>query len=122
VRSCRSRGYVIERVTDGVILTYELLARLSPTMPRQDLIAVLNTVATTALDIRYLLEDVKAKGRYPVNMIAAPVYDAEGNPVQIVAVYLHQHNVLGTHITRCRKALLEATATITAELGGFDPW
>jgi hypothetical protein len=68
----------------------------------------------------YLGAELNPRGKHPVNLIAAPAYDAEGRQELVLTLYVGG-SVTGAEIARRGAALVAAADAVTAELGGVAP-
>jgi DNA-binding IclR family transcriptional regulator len=115
VHECRQRGYLVESLTSTGLRLHTLMAGVAAydLPPRvQELIGEM----ASSLGERVLLEgDLSARRKQPVNLIAAPTYDADGRQQLVLTHYVGQA-VTGAEVHRRASALLEAANAVTAKM------
>ena len=122
VAAARRDAYLIERLNELDPALFALLAELGRgPMPAQLSDVIRRTLEAGGME-QYVLDDIQRRHRYDVGYVVAPVYDPSGEPAFLVSMLLMQPGVDGGDLQRCAGALRDATARITASLGGRDPW
>ncbi len=122
VASCRSRGYVVERLSESTLIADSLLAG----MVNNDLPASVQEALNRAVSILghrdYLVTEVDRSAHLPVGNIAAPVFDANGRPMLLLGFPVYRERVPTKEIRRYGEKLVGVSAQVTETLGGHDPW
>ena len=117
VQQCRQRGYLVESLTATGLRLHTLMAGVAAydLPPRvQDLIGEV----ASSLGERVLLDvDLSARRKQPVNLVAAPTYDADGRQELVLTLYVGEA-ITGAEIARRASALMAAAAQVTAEVAG----
>ncbi|HEX2176602.1 MAG TPA: helix-turn-helix domain-containing protein [Nocardioidaceae bacterium] len=117
VQQCRRRGYLVESLTPTGLRLHTLMAGVAAydLPPRvRDLIDEM----ASNLGERVLLDaDLSARRKHPVNLIAAPTYDADGRQELVLALHVGD-SVTGAEINRRATALVAAADAVTAGVGG----
>ncbi len=118
--SCRRTGYLVERLSEVSVASYTLLAGLTAASPPAVAKALNGIVA--AFPYRYYLEsDLREPRPLPVSLICAPTYTPQGLPDLLLATLL-MRDTSAVDIERHGSALREAADSVTAAVGGHNPW
>ncbi|WP_407108092.1 IclR family transcriptional regulator [Rhodococcus aetherivorans] len=120
VDECRTAGYLVESLTAGGRRLHALMAGVAAHDLPSELRELLGEMVSS-LGERVLLTGAEpANAEHPVNLLAAPAYDADGR--QSVVLTLHVGATLANREIARRGAALVATAeAVTRELGGRRP-
>jgi DNA-binding IclR family transcriptional regulator len=117
VQQCRRRGYLVESLTTTGLRLHTLMAGVAAydLPPRvQELIGEM----ASDLGERVLLDaDLSARRKQPVNLIAAPTYDADGRQELVLTLHVGS-SITGAETARRASALVAAADAVTAEVGG----
>jgi DNA-binding IclR family transcriptional regulator len=117
VQECRRRGYLVESLTTTGLRLHSLMAGVAAyDLPRrvQDLIG---EMASNLGERVYLEADLSPRRKLPVNLIAAPTYDADGRQELVLTLYVGEP-ITGAEVTRRAAALTAAAQAVTAEVSG----
>ncbi|MEW2478191.1 IclR family transcriptional regulator [Mycobacterium sp. NPDC051198] len=120
IESCRTDGYLVERLTPGGRRLYALMAGMSTNLP-DELRALLSELVSDIGERVYLLDEGPG-GRAPhdISVISAPVFDHYQR--QVMAASLHIGTALTDNEIGDRARALVATAdALTHQLGGTKP-
>ncbi len=119
VDECRTSGYLVEALTRGGRRLYALMAGVVAHDLAPEMREVLGELVSSPGD-RVILDDEWEPAVRPVNLLAAPVHDADGH--QCLVVTAHPERELDRAQAFDHGRALVATAeAITAELGGAGP-
>jgi DNA-binding IclR family transcriptional regulator len=121
IAECRSRGYLVERLTPGGRRLYALMAGMSNTLP-DELQALLGELVSDIGERVYLRGETagSSRQRHDVSVISAPVYDHHQRQVMVVSLQVG-HQLTDAEIARWARGLLHTAAALTAGLGGSRP-
>ncbi|MCB0927643.1 MAG: helix-turn-helix domain-containing protein [Mycobacterium sp.] len=118
VDSCRSAGYLVERLTPAGRRLYSLMAGVSGTLP-DELVALLGELVADTGERVYLPGEAPAT-RHDVSVISAPVYDHHQRQVMVVSLHIG-HALTDAEITARARALVATADRVTAQLAGNKP-
>lgn len=120
VAECRARGYLVEGLTDTGRRLHSLMAGVAAyDLPKE--VRELVGEAVSSLGERvYLGADLSARGKHPVNVLAAPTYDADGIQELVLTLYVGDA-ITGAEIARRGAALVAVADAVTADVGGHRP-
>lgn len=119
IDECRRTGYLVESLTRGGQRLYALMAGVVAHDLAPELRELLGELVSSPGE-RVLLPDRWADGAQAVNLIAAPVYDADGHQSLVVAAHLEREADVA-EVERVGTALVATAEAITGELGGRRP-
>ncbi|MCB9438935.1 MAG: helix-turn-helix domain-containing protein [Mycolicibacterium sp.] len=118
VDSCRSAGYLVERLTPAGRRLYSLMAGVSGTLP-DELVALLGELVADIGERVYLPGEAPAT-RHDVSVISAPVYDHHQRQVMVVSLHIGRA-LTDAEITARARALVATADRVTAQLAGNKP-
>ncbi|MBS9533110.1 helix-turn-helix domain-containing protein [Mycobacterium sp. M1] len=119
VDECRSRGYLVERLTAGGQRLYRMMAGLATDLP-EELQVLLGELVSDVGERVYLRGESEPRQRHDISVISAPVFDGHG--CQAMVVSLHVDRALtDSEITKWGRNLVTTADAITAQLGGRKP-
>ncbi|MGW3483241.1 IclR family transcriptional regulator [Rhodococcus indonesiensis] len=120
VAECRAAGYLVESLTAGGRRLHALMAGVAAHDLPAELRELLGEMVSS-LGERVLLTGAEPDdAEHPVNLLAAPVHDADGR--QSVVLTLHVGTTLtNREIARRGAALVDTAEAVTRELGGRRP-
>ncbi|MEE2033767.1 IclR family transcriptional regulator [Rhodococcus chondri] len=120
IDECRRTGYLVESHTRGGQRLYALMAGVVAHDLAPDLRELLGELVSSPGERVLLPDRWDTAGAHAVNLIAAPVYDAEGHQSLVVAAHL-ERDVDIVEVERIGDALVATADAITRELGGRRP-
>lgn len=116
--SVRARGYTIESHTPASVRLRSLLVELDSLSPRQRPAVAELLYEIGAID--YLADDLKEGRTYPVGVMSAPAFTADGRAALNISVYVWAE-LDPAAIREVGNRLLSAARTVTKELRGHPP-
>lgn len=116
--SVRARGYTIESHTPASVRLRSLLVELDSLSPRQRPAVAELLYEIGAID--YLADDLKEGRTYPVGVMSAPAFTADGRAALNISVYVWAE-LDPAAIRDVGDRLLSAARTVTKELRGHPP-
>lgn len=120
VRECKERGYLVEGQTElGRRLQRVMAGAAAYDLP-DEVRELVGEVVSTLGERIYLGADLSARGRHPINLLAAPTFDGNGRQELVLTLYAGTA-LTGTEIARRGKALVATAAAVTADVGGKQP-
>jgi len=124
VAACRRQGFLVETLGDFNLGLYSRLAQLLDDLPGRyaEVVEEMMSTITQQDYIRYLTDDVDGDATYAVSHVCAPVFDADAHTDLLLAVFLMRPDVAARELRDCARRLVDATSSLTASLGGRDPW
>jgi DNA-binding IclR family transcriptional regulator len=120
VEQCRASGYLVESLTPAGMRLHTLMAGVATYELPPEVRALVGEMVSSLGERVYLGAEVGPRKRHPVNLIAAPTYDADGRQELVLTLYVGG-SVTGAEIARRGGALVAAADAVTAELGGAAP-
>jgi DNA-binding IclR family transcriptional regulator len=120
VAECRSRGYLVEGLTETGRRLHSLMAGVAAYDLPQEVRELVGEMVTSLGERVYLGADLSARGRHPVSVLAAPTYDADGIQELVLTLYVG-HAITGAEIGRRGAALVAVADAVTADVGGHRP-
>lgn len=121
VMTARSTGYLVERWKQrvGLDALIDLIADkdLPPHMAE-----ALSGYVTTLGERVYIEADLDGPKTLEVSSISAPIYDATGQPVLLLLLYLLREEMPISDVRSCGAEILAAAEQITREISGFNPY
>ncbi|MGC4049949.1 MAG: helix-turn-helix domain-containing protein [Paludibaculum sp.] len=118
VDSCRSAGYLVERLTPAGRRLYSLMAGVSGTLP-DELVALLRELVADIGERVYLPGEAPS-ARHDVSVISAPVYDHHQRQAMVMSLHIG-HALTDDEISERARALVAAADRITARAAGNKP-
>jgi DNA-binding IclR family transcriptional regulator len=122
VREVRDTGVLIERLDDQAFRLQALLAN----MATEDLSDALRRAVGDALvplaSRDYRRPDLRPGGTYPISLIVAPTFDADGRQRLVVGAFVAQPDVPYADAMRIAERVRQGADRITEWVGGIDPW
>ncbi|MGV0783351.1 IclR family transcriptional regulator [Mycolicibacterium peregrinum] len=120
IESCRTDGYLVERLTPGGRRLYALMAGMSTNLP-DELRALLSELVSDIGERVYLRDEGPGgNARHDISVISAPVFDHYRR--QVMAVSLHIGTALtDKEIADRAQALMTTADALTTQLGGTKP-
>ncbi|WP_248960180.1 IclR family transcriptional regulator [Sphaerisporangium perillae] len=120
VEHCRAAGYLVESLTPAGMRLHSLMAGVAAYELPQEVRALVGEMVSSLGERVYLGAGLDPRKRHPVNLIAAPTYDADGGQELVLTLHVGA-SVTGAEIARRGAELVAAAAAVTAELGGAPP-
>ncbi|RVW05943.1 IclR family transcriptional regulator [Rhodococcus spongiicola] len=120
VDDCRRVGYLVERLTPVGRKLFSLMAGVAGRELPEELRELIGEMVSSLGDRVYLGSETEADVEYPVSLIAAPCYDADGHQSLVLTLDVGS-SISGTEIARRGEALVAAADAVTAEVGGRRP-
>jgi DNA-binding IclR family transcriptional regulator len=120
VRECRSRGYLVEGLTETGQRLHRLMAGVAAYDLPDEVRALVGELVTNLGERVYLGADLTARGRHPVSVLAAPTYDADGSQELVLTLYVGSA-ITGAEISRRGAALVAVADAVTTDVGGHRP-
>ncbi|CAM3067670.1 helix-turn-helix domain-containing protein [Prescottella defluvii] len=120
VDECRDAGYLVETLTTVGQRLHSLMAGVVTRDLPPEIRELLGEVVSSLGERVYLAREDHDGGEHPVNLIAAPTYDAEGNQALVLTLYVGA-TIGSEEIERRAAALTAAADAVTAEVGGRRP-
>ena len=121
VASCRTLGWMAERLTDAERTLHELLP-LAGDDPNDAVWRAVARAAELFGDRDYVLEEIEASARCSVSVVTAPAFDAEGRPDLWLSAYVMHPSVPTRRVRAIGERLRAAADHVSASVGGRDPW
>lgn len=122
VHDMRRHGVLVERLSEHLPLAYALLAGIMSDELPHALRRVVGDVLYPLAGRDYLHAELRAGHDYPVNIVAAPVFDDAGRQRFLIGAFLADQAVPHARIVAVAERVRAAADTVTAALGGHDPW
>ncbi len=121
VVEARRRGFLVERLTNAESSIHEYLRPISrgPTPSARN---ALSLALSIFVDRDYAPGELAEAGSGSVSVVAAPCFNAEGEPEVFLAAYLMREAVPADEVERIAARLTVAAAAVTGGLGGHNPW
>lgn len=120
VDDCRSVGYLVERLTPVGRKLFSLMAGVAGRDLPSELRELIGEMVSSLGERVYLHSETEPDVDYPVSLIAAPVYDADGHQSMVLTLDVGGP-ISGAEIARRGAALVTAADAVTAEVGGRHP-
>jgi DNA-binding IclR family transcriptional regulator len=120
VAECRSRGYLVEGLTETGRRLHSLMAGVAAYDLPQQVRELVGELVSNLGERVYLGADLSARGKHPVSVLAAPTYDADGIQELVLTLYVGDA-ITGAEIARRGAALVAVADAVTAEVGGRRP-
>ncbi|MEV0971145.1 IclR family transcriptional regulator [Microtetraspora glauca] len=120
VERCRTSGYLVESLTPAGMRLHSLMAGVAAYELPREVRALVGEMVSSLGERVYLGADLNPRRRHPVNLIAAPTYDADGGQELVLTLHVGA-SVTGAAIARRGAELVAAADAVTAELGGAAP-
>lgn len=122
VASCRSRGYVVERLSESTSIADSLLAGIVNNDLPSSVQEALNRAVSILGNRDYLVAELDRPADLPVGNIASPVFDADGRPLLLLGLVVYQERLSTKDIRRYAQGLVGVSTRVTEALGGHNPW
>ncbi|BCN78192.1 IclR family transcriptional regulator [Prescottella equi] len=120
VDDCREVGYLVERLTPVGRKLFSLMAGVAGRDLPTELRELIGEMVSSLGERVYLHSETEPDIDYPVSLIAAPVYDADGHQSLVLTLDVGGP-ITGAEIARRGAALVAAADAVTAEVGGRRP-
>lgn len=120
VDDCRATGYLVERLTPTGRRLFSLMAGVAGRDLPDELRELVGEMVSSLGERVYLGRETSAEVEYPVSLIAAPCYDADGRQSLVLTLDVGG-SITGAEIERRGRALVSVADTVTAEVGGRPP-
>jgi len=117
VTECRRRGYLVESLTPSGLRLHSLMAGVAAYDLPPRVQELIGEMASNLGERVYLDADLAPRRKRPVNLIAAPTYDAEGRQELVLSLHVGE-SVTGAEVARRASALVSAADAVTAEVAG----
>ena len=121
VETCRSLGWMAERLTEAERTLHELLPGFDGSSGTDAVWRAL-AQATDIFGYRDYVRDELRSGRCSVSVVAAPTFDRDGRPDVFLSAYVMERSITVTHLRSVATKVRAACDEITAAAGGHDPW
>lgn len=120
VAACRASGYLVESLTPAGMRLHSLMAGVAAYDLPEEVRSLVGEMVSSLGERVYLGAELNPRGRHPVNLIAAPAYDADGRQELVLTLHVGAA-ITGAEIARRGAALVAAADAVTGELGGVPP-
>ncbi len=120
VDDCRRAGYLVERLTPVGRKLFSLMAGVAGRDLPNELRELIGEMVSSLGERVYLHSETEGDVEYPVSLIAAPCYDADGHQSLVLTLDVGG-SISGADIARRGEALVAAADAVTAEVGGRHP-
>ncbi|RVW08303.1 ArsR family transcriptional regulator [Prescottella agglutinans] len=120
VDDCRRAGYLVERLTPVGRKLFSLMAGVAGRDLPAELRELIGEMVSSLGERVYLHSETEDDVEYPVSLIAAPCYDADGRQSLVLTLDVGGA-ISGAEIARRGAALVAAADAVTAEVGGRHP-
>jgi DNA-binding IclR family transcriptional regulator len=120
VDDCREAGYLVERLTPTGRRLFSLMAGVADRNLPAELRELVGEMVSSLGERVYLGRERAVDVEYPVSLIAAPTYDADGRQSMVLTLDVGAA-ISGAEIERRGRALVEVADAVTAEFGGRLP-
>ncbi|MFD4180240.1 IclR family transcriptional regulator [Rhodococcus sp. NPDC058514] len=120
VEDCRGAGYLVERLTPMGRRLFSLMQGVAGRDLPSEIRELLGEMVSSLGERVYLGRETAADAEYPVSLIAAPTYDADGRQALVLTLDVGS-SISGAEIVRRGTALAAAADAVTAEVGGRWP-
>lgn len=120
VEDCRHVGYLVERLTPVGRKLFSLMAGVAGRDLPTELRELIGEMVSSLGERVYLHSETEDEVDYPVSLIAAPVYDADGHQSLVLTLDVGG-SISGAEISRRGAALVAAADAVTAQVGGRRP-
>ena len=124
IESCRTDGYLVERLTPAGRRLYTLMAGMSADLP-DELRALLGELVSDIGERVYLRDESRTAGqrrsaRADISVISAPVFDHHQRQVMVASLHIGKSLTERELIDRAQ-ALVATADAVTMQLGGAKP-
>jgi DNA-binding IclR family transcriptional regulator len=120
VEQCRASGYLVESLTPAGMRLHALMAGVAAYELPPQVRALVGEMVSSLGERVYLGAELNPRRRHPVNLIAAPAYDADGRQEMVLTLHVGA-SITGAEIARRGAELAAAADAVTADLGGRPP-
>lgn len=120
VAECRSRGYLVEGLTEVGARLHTLMAGVAAYDLPDEVRDLVGEMVSTLGERVYLGAELTGSDKHPTHLLAAPTYGSDGRQHMVLTLYVGD-SITGAEITRRGKALMATAAAVTAEAGGRPP-
>lgn len=120
VSECRSRGYLVEGLTEVGARLHTLMAGVAAYDLPDEVRGLVGEMVSTLGERVYLGAELTARGRHPTHLLAAPTYGSDGRQELVLTLHVGE-SITGAEISRRGKALMATATAVTAESGGHAP-
>ncbi len=120
VTDSRRRGFLIEALTPAGRQLHSLVAGVAAYDLPDELRELVAEMVANLGERVYLDGEITPGHTYPVSVLAAPTFDAEGEQELVLSLYVGQ-SVTGSEISRRGRALAAVAQAVTDEVGGRPP-
>lgn len=124
VATCRTQGWLAERLTDVEQSLHRFLPELGTHSEGERGRRALAEAAAVFSRRDYLPGDLDdgAGAVHPVSTVTAPTFTVEGRPDLLLSAYVMRADATAADIRAIAARLRDECGAITALLGGRDPW
>ncbi|HEV7194047.1 MAG TPA: helix-turn-helix domain-containing protein [Jatrophihabitantaceae bacterium] len=119
VEDSRRRGFLVEALTSAGRQLHSLVAGVAAYDLPDELRELVGEMVANLGERVYLDSEVAARTRYPVSVVAAPTFDAQGRQELVLSLYVG-HAITGAEIARRGRALVDVAQAVTEEAGGHE--
>ncbi|MFE3292529.1 IclR family transcriptional regulator [Rhodococcus sp. NPDC059234] len=120
VEDCRDAGYLVERLTPMGRRLFSLMQGVAGHDLPSQIRELLGEMVSSLGERVYVGRELAVDAEYPVSLIAAPAYDADGHQSLVLTLDVGS-SISGAEVERRGKALAAAADAVTAEVGGRWP-
>lgn len=120
VRECRARGYLTESLTPAGMRLHSLMAGVAAYELPPEVRELVGEMVSSLGDRIYLGAELNPRAKHPVNLIAAPTFDADARQELVLTLHVGG-SITGAEIARRGAELAAAADAVTAEVGGRAP-
>jgi DNA-binding IclR family transcriptional regulator len=127
IRTCRTQGWIADRLTDAELVLHQLLQALDVGSDDERVSRAL-LLASSIFGYRDYLPEEIAIGEGPdgevrsVSVICAPTFAPDGRLELVLGAYVMQPRVPVSEVRRIGALVAEAAASVTRSAGGHDPF
>lgn len=120
VEECRERGYLVESLTPAGLRLHSLMAGVAAYDLPQEVRDLVGEMVSSLGERVYLGAELNPRRKHPVNLVAAPTFDADGRQEMVLTLHVGA-SITGAEIARRAAALVAAADAVTVEVGGTPP-
>ncbi|MDP9092675.1 MAG: helix-turn-helix domain-containing protein, partial [Actinomycetota bacterium] len=120
VADSRERGFLVEGLTPAGRQLHSLVAGVAAYDLPEELRELVGEMVANLGERVYLGSEVGARTKYPVSVLAAPTFDADGEQELVLSLYVGR-SITGAEIARRGRVLARAAQAVTNEAGGGGP-
>jgi DNA-binding IclR family transcriptional regulator len=120
VDECRERGYLVESLSPAGLRLHSLMAGVAAYDLPERVRELVGEMVSSLGERVYLADELAARRKHPVSLLAAPTFDADGDQELVLTLYVGGA-LTGAEIARRGGALVAAADAITEQVSGRRP-